>query len=268
MEYSLQVVGSEDWLGMSWLEEELRDGRRGFVCSAWGKRLACVAYCHEHVSSKSHRRYLGSAYPCIRDGRVSLRECPCLLLVASAGPPVSVPGLAAFAGEVAPVVLAPISLPANTLMVEGSVVSRGLVWRLCRQAALWLSWSLVLVAWLRSLLRARLPRGRVLIRQGLLLTAAPRSPPGVFVPRGWSHSQGPFMEEDSLKLQKRVTFEDSVWPPAPPPPRVPLRAASSPPKSVTFEDSVWPPAPPPPQAPLPAAFSLLMLRARHVGCRL
>ena len=96
--FSLELAGTEDWQQVNWIRPVLCDGHRVFECSACGKRLQCVAYCHEHVRSKHHWRRLEWAYPSLRFGLVSLRACPehivPTVVVASPGLPVAAPGLA------------------------------------------------------------------------------------------------------------------------------------------------------------------------------
>ena len=95
MEFSLELAGTEDWQQVNWIRPVLFDGRRIFECSACGKMLQCVAYCHHHVRSKDHWRRLERAYGSLRYGGISLRECPERMVVdASPGLPVAAPGVA------------------------------------------------------------------------------------------------------------------------------------------------------------------------------
>ena len=73
VEFSLDLAGTEDWQGVNFIREVQTDSHR-FECSLCGKRLQCVAYCHEHVGSRRHWRRLEGMYP--RLGLVSLRPCP------------------------------------------------------------------------------------------------------------------------------------------------------------------------------------------------
>ena len=95
MEFSLELAGTEDWQRVNWIRPVLCDERRVFECSACGKTLQCVAYCHHHVRSKDHWRRLERAYGSLRHGGVSLRECPERMgVVASPGLPEAAPGVA------------------------------------------------------------------------------------------------------------------------------------------------------------------------------
>ena len=105
-EFSLRLAGTEDWQQVNWIRPVLWHGHLVFECSACGKTLQCVAFCHDHVRSRRHWRYLEWAYPSLRYGGVALRDCPehvaSMVVVASPGLPVAAPGVARSPDVVAP----------------------------------------------------------------------------------------------------------------------------------------------------------------------
>ena len=175
IDFAMEVAGTNDWRRVNWIEMQLRDGRPVFECSVCGKKLPCVAYCHEHVRSNRHFRRLELEYPHIKQQGISLRECP-MLLPALALPP-SPPSVAACKGA---------SVPSNPCLLPEKKLSEELEVESCTDAP----------EWTRPCGWAGRPSSRVASSTSVssfasctALTASHTVPSG-FLPAGCSHEQG------------------------------------------------------------------------------